>query len=127
MKNFVATILFSLLAFGMASAQDVANDKHDSDVFANVEEMPTFGDGGVEQFFHLLDAVRQTRGCCYTEEGALEFTRYSSCCDTLKRRYCYVTDTNRRITAIAMDQENLEGTALLRWKLLENEDILLQN
>ena len=54
MKNFVATILFSLLAFGMASAQDVANDKHDSDVFANVEEMPTFGDGGVEQFCYWV-------------------------------------------------------------------------
>ena len=83
--------------------------------------------GGVEQFFHLLDTVRQTRGCCYTEEGALEFTRYSSCCDTQKRRYCYVTDSNRRITAIAMDRENLEENALRRWKLLENEDILLPN
>ena len=83
--------------------------------------------GSVEQFFHLLDAVRQTRGCCYTEEGTLEFTRYSSCCDTRKRRYCYVTDSNRRITAIAMDRENLEESALRRWKLLENEDILLQN
>ena len=83
--------------------------------------------GGAEQFFHLLDAVRQTRGCCYTEEGALEFTRYSSCCDTIKRRYCYVTDTNRRITAISLDRENLEETALRRWKLLEKEDILLQN
>ena len=83
--------------------------------------------GGVEQFFHLLDTVRQTRGCCCTEEGELEFTRYSSCCDTENRRYCYVTDTNRRITAITMDRENLEGTALRRWTLLENEDILLQN
>jgi choloylglycine hydrolase len=83
--------------------------------------------GGAEQFFHLLDTVRQTRGCCYTEEGALEFTRYSSCCDTLKCRYCYVTDSNRRIVSIAMDRENLEDNALRRWKLLENEDILLQN
>ena len=83
--------------------------------------------GGVEQFFHLLDTVRQTRGCCQTEDDALEFTRYSSCCDTRKRRYCYVTDTNRRITAITMDRENLEDNALRRWKLLENEDILLQN
>ena len=83
--------------------------------------------GGVEQFFHLLDAVRQTKGCCRTEDNELEFTRYSSCCDIEKRRYCYVTDTNRRITAIAMDRENLEENALRRWKLLENEDILLQN
>ena len=81
----------------------------------------------MEQFFHLLDTVRQTRGCCYTEEGVLEFTRYNSCCDTENHRYCYVTDTNRRIVSIAMDRENLKGTALLRWKLLENEDILLQN
>lgn len=83
--------------------------------------------GGVEQFFHLLDTVRQTKGCCRAEDDELEFTRYSSCCDTEKHRYCYVTDTNRRITAITMVWENLEENALRRWKLLENEDILLQN
>lgn len=54
MKNFVATALFSLLAFGMASAQKVFNDNLDSDVFESVEEMPTFGDGGVDKFCYWV-------------------------------------------------------------------------
>lgn len=54
MKSFVATIIFSLLAFGMASAQEISNDNRDSDVFECVEEMPTFGDGGVDKFCYWV-------------------------------------------------------------------------
>lgn len=54
MKNFVAAILFSLLSFGVASAQELSNDKRDSYVYVDVEEMPTFGDGGVEQFCYWV-------------------------------------------------------------------------
>ena len=83
--------------------------------------------GGPGQFFRILDTVVQVEGCCRIDDGGMEHTLYASCCDTQNRIYYYTTKCNRRITGIAMDREELEGKALLRWPLLSKEDILLQN
>ena len=83
--------------------------------------------GGREQFFHILDTVRQTRGCCRMADGAMEYTLYSSCCDMEDRIYCCTTWGSRRICGIDMNREDLSGKALRRWPLLTREDILLRN
>ena len=83
--------------------------------------------GGPGQFFRILDTVVQVEGCCRTVDGGLEHTLYASCCDTQNRVYYYTTECNRRICGIAMDREKLDGKALIRWQLLAEEDILLQN
>ena len=81
----------------------------------------------VGQFFHILGSVEQTRGCCELENGKYEITIYTSCCNATKGIYYYTTYTNRQITAVDMHRENLDGTELIRYPMLEEEQIWLQN
>lgn len=81
----------------------------------------------VSQFFHILGTVNQPRGCSLLEDGHYETTLYTSCCNTDKGIYYYTTYDNHRITAVNMHQEPLEGASLIRYPLVREEDILLQN
>lgn len=81
----------------------------------------------LSQFFHILGTVEQTLGCCRLEDGSLEHTIYTSCCDAARGVYYYTTYGNRRITGIDMNREDKNGSALLRWPMVTGEDILLQN
>lgn len=81
----------------------------------------------VSQFFHILGTVEQTRGCCKLENGEYEITRYTSCCNVDKGVYYYTTYDNRRITAVDMHRENLEGKQLISYPLITDEDIKQQN
>lgn len=88
------------------------------------------GEGEAEsvgQFFHILGSVEQTRGCCELEDGKYEITIYTSCCNATKGIYYYTTYTNRQITAVDMNRENLDGTELIRYPMLEEEQIRQQN
>ena len=81
----------------------------------------------VEQFFHILDSVQQTRGCVILEDGRPEFTRYTSCCNTCKGIYYYTTYGNRRITAVDLNRENLDGRVPISYPLIDRSQFLLQN
>lgn len=81
----------------------------------------------ISQFFHIIGSVEQVKGCCRLEDGSLEHTIYTSCCDTSRGIYYYTTYGNRRITGIDMNREDPEGNTLRRYPLLTAEDILLQN
>ncbi|MDO4300456.1 MAG: choloylglycine hydrolase [Clostridia bacterium] len=81
----------------------------------------------VNQFFHILGAVEQQRGCCDVGDGKFEVTIYSSCCNGDKGIYYYKTYDNHRITAVNMHRENLEGVSLVRYPLIYGEDIKMQN
>ena len=81
----------------------------------------------VGQFFHILGSVEQTRGCCELANGKYEITIYTSCCNATKGIYYYTTYTNRQITAVDMHREKLDGTELIRYPMLEEEQIRLQN
>lgn len=81
----------------------------------------------VGQFFHILGSVEQTRGCCELENGKYEITIYTSCCNATKGIYYYTTYTNRQITAVDMHREKLDGIELIRYPMLEEEQIRLQN
>lgn len=82
---------------------------------------------GISQFFHILGAVEQVKGCCRLEDGSLEHTIYTSCCDADRGIYYYTTYCNRRITGIDMNLEDPDGSTLVRYPLATGEDILLQN
>lgn len=82
---------------------------------------------GISQFFHILGSVAQVKGCCRLENGALEHTIYTACCDATRGIYYYTTYSNRRITGIDMKREDLNGDTLRRYPLALHEDILLQN
>lgn len=81
----------------------------------------------VSQFFHILGAVDQQRGCCILENGGYEVTLYTSCCNASKGIYYYTTYDNHQITAIDMHREKLDGIELVRYPTVGEEQIRLQN
>ena len=81
----------------------------------------------VSQFFHILGSVDQQRGCCDLGEGKYEITLYTSCCNAQKGIYYYTTYENHQITAVDMHRENLDGTAIARYPLIQGEQIRWQN
>lgn len=80
----------------------------------------------VGQFFHILGSVEQQRGCCEVEDG-YEITLYTSCCNADKGIYYYTTYGNRQITAVSMHREELESDSLIRYPLILEEQIKMQN
>ncbi len=80
----------------------------------------------VGQFFHILSAVEQQKGCCRVGNG-FEYTIYSSCCNTDRGVYYYTTYENRRITGVDMHREDLDGTTLIRYPLRHEPDIRMEN
>ena len=81
----------------------------------------------VSQFFHILGAVEQQRGCCEVRDGQYEITLYTSCCSAARGIYYYTTYENRQITAVDMHRENLNGSALIRYPLITEQQIAHQN
>lgn len=81
----------------------------------------------VSQFFHILNSVDQQRGCCNLGNDKYEITIYTSCCNATKGIYYYTTYDNHQITAVNMNKENLEEDKLIRYPLIKEEQIKLQN
>ena len=81
----------------------------------------------VSQFFHILNSVDQQRGCCEVDDGKYEITLYTSCCNTDKGIYYYTTYDNHQITAIDMHRENLDGDKIIKYPLITDEQIRMQN
>ncbi|MCI8513624.1 MAG: choloylglycine hydrolase family protein [Lachnospiraceae bacterium] len=81
----------------------------------------------VSQFFHILGAVAQPRGCCELDNGQFEVTLYTSCCNADRGVYYYTTYENHQITAVDMCRENLNGRCLIRYPAIRGEQIRRQN
>lgn len=81
----------------------------------------------VSQFFHILGSVDQQRGCCEVADGAYEITIYTSCCNANRGIYYYTTYENHQITGVDMHKENLESNHIIRYELIQGEQIKMQN
>ena len=81
----------------------------------------------VSQFFHILGAVDQPRGCCEVKDGQYEITIYTSCCNADKGIYYYTTYENHQINAVDLNHEDLVSDQLVCYPLLDKEQIHLQN
>ncbi|HAS56446.1 MAG TPA: choloylglycine hydrolase [Firmicutes bacterium] len=81
----------------------------------------------VSQFFHILNSVEQQKGCCEVKKGEFEYTIYSSCCNLNKGIYYYLTYSNHQINAVNMNKENLDSNKLIKFKLLDKQNINNQN
>ena len=80
----------------------------------------------ISKVFHILSSVAQQQGC--VKIGHLyEKTIYTSCCNTTKGIYYYTTYGNHQITAVDMHRENLDTVSLIRYPLVQGEQIHLQN
>ena len=80
----------------------------------------------ISQFFHILGAVAQQRGCVKVN-GDYERTIYTSCCNTNKGIYYYTTYENSQITAVNMFSEDLDGDKLSLFPLVLQQQIRKEN
>ncbi len=81
----------------------------------------------ISQFFHILGAVAQQRGCVRLGDGKCELTLYTSCCNMDKGIYYYTTYENSQISGIDMHKENLNGTHPVCYPLILGQQIRMQN
>lgn len=72
----------------------------------------------VNQFFHILDSVCQTRGLCKINDN-YEITIYSSCMNLNECIYYYKTYDNSLINAIYLKNENLNSKNIISYELLK--------
>ena len=73
----------------------------------------------ISQFFHILTSVEQQRGCVHMGNEQYEITIYSSCCNTDKGVYYYITYDNSTITAVDMHAINLDAADVYQFDLIE--------
>lgn len=81
----------------------------------------------VSQFFHMIGAVDIPRGCCDLGDNKYHITRYTCCTDCSKGIYYYTTYESRRISAVNMHHENLNGCRLACYDPVSVEQIVFQN
>lgn len=70
---------------------------------------------GVNQFFHILDSVSVPRGCCLTENGEEDFTRYACCMSVSQKSYYFKTYDNPVIRNITMNKESMDAQKLVTY------------
>lgn len=81
----------------------------------------------VSQFFHILGAVEQQRGCARLPDGSYEITNYTSCINTDKGIYYYTTYENHCISAVDMHRCDLAGEGLCIFPLVREQQFLWLN
>ena len=81
----------------------------------------------VVQFFHVLESVKQVRGCVATGDNTFEYTRYSGCFDLQTLVYYYKTYENSSITAVDLFRENTESERLITYSLISKPTVTFQN
>lgn len=81
----------------------------------------------ISQFFHILGAVEQQRGCVQLENEEMEITAYSSCINMERGIYYYTTYENHCISAVNMHACDLERDQLFTWPLIKDQSIYWQN
>ena len=74
-----------------------------------------------------LSSVDQQRGCCEVAEGKYEITIYTSCCNATRGIYYYTTYDNHRIMGVDMHAEDLDGTTLTCYPMIEEGQVSWQN
>lgn len=81
----------------------------------------------INQFFHILGAVCQQKGCNDVGNGKYEYTMYTSCCDTAKGIYYYTTYDNSCVNGIDMFKEDLDGNNVVELELVKDMKIEINN
>lgn len=81
----------------------------------------------ISQFFHILGSVEHPRGCVHLGEGKYEITMYTSCCNTDRGIYYYTTYENSQITGVDMHREDLDGSRMVSYSLIQGQQIWMQN
>jgi choloylglycine hydrolase len=127
--NGVKAKLYSLGMGAMGLPGDLSSPSRFARVaFTKLNSVCTADENtAVGQFFHILGSVEQVKGLNKVEENQYEYTIYSSCINTDKGVYYYITYNNRSITAVNMKSEDLNSKNLIIFDLLKDENITNQN
>lgn len=80
----------------------------------------------VNQFFHILNSVSQTRGLCKINDG-YEITIYTSCINLNEGIYYYTTYNNHQINKIDMHKCDLDSKELITYQFRDEENIFNGN
>ena len=88
---------------------------------------PQTEEESVSQFFHILTAVEQQRGCCELPGEKYEITIYSSCCSAETGTYYYTTYDNRQLTAVSLFHEDLEGKEVVVYPMRSHQAVQWEN
>lgn len=81
----------------------------------------------LSQFFHILGSVAQARGLVDLGNDEYEISIYSSCCNTDKGIYYYITYENSQISGVDMHNEDLDSCELITYPLIIGQQIRMQN
>ena len=85
--------------------------------FANLNSVIPQGEiETITQFFHVLGYVEQVEGCVLIGDK-FERTQYSSCCNTNDGIYYFKTYENSQISAVNINNEDLERDELISYEL----------
>ena len=78
----------------------------------------------IGQFFHILKSVEQQNGCTFISDPDLyEYTIYTSCYNTNRGVLYYTTYKNSQISAVDLNNENLDSNDLINYLLINDEQI----
>ena len=80
-------------------------------------------ESSISQFFHILDSVSMIKGTTITRDNKYELTNYSCCINISKGIYYYKTYNNNQITALKMNEENMNSNQLSIYELVEKQQI----
>ena len=81
----------------------------------------------VGQFFHILETVSQTRGCCETQNRKHEITLYTTCYNASRGILYYTTYNNRQISAISLSRATSHSRRLISFPLIDTQQINFQS
>lgn len=81
----------------------------------------------VSQFFHILDSVGIVQGANVSKDSKYDITTYSCCINTTKGIYYYKTYENNQITAIKLNEKNMNSEKLEIFELIETQQIYYAN
>ncbi len=71
----------------------------------------------VAQFFRMLQSVAMPKGCVLMKNGAVEYTRYSSCCNTDRQEYYYQTYDDFTVRSVRLWDKDLNEENLGIYKI----------
>lgn len=131
-NNFCKSLKLSCYSRGMG-ALGLPGDLSSMSRFARaafVKANSVSGDGeteSVSQFFHILGSVDQQRGCCRLEGGECEITIYTCCINADRGIFYYTSYDNSQISAVDMNREDLNGSAVIVYPVLTEGQIMWQN
>ncbi len=80
----------------------------------------------VNQFFHIMNFVSQTRGLCAVNDN-YEITIYTSCINLNEGKYYYTTYNNHQINMVDLHKVDLDQKDLVTFKFLDEENINIEN